>query len=101
MRKPSDYAHAFGEPAPRYVKASRLADDPAQDGASEVGPKSAASTEEAASQAASQTANQAAAEAPTPSMELATFRLLYESDRICVFETRDGHLTTVDVNRLA
>ena len=97
MHKPSDYAHAFGEPAPRYVKASRPTADPSRDGASKVGSESAASAEEAASQAA----NQAAVEAPTPSMELATFRLLYESDRICVFETRDGHLTTVDVNRLA
>lgn len=37
---------------------------------------------------------------PKKNTELATFRLLYESSRLCVFETRDGHLTAVDVNRL-
>ena len=40
-------------------------------------------------------------EVPKEPMELATFRLLYESDRICLFETRDGHITAVAVDRLA
>ena len=76
MRKPSDYAHAFGEPVlshwdnlPLYV-GEPVEPEPAPE------------------------------PAPEP-MELATFRLLYESDYICLFETRDGHITSVNVNRLA
>ena len=72
MHKPSDYAHGFGE-----RPASHWDDTPLYEG--EL-------VEE---------------EVPKEPMELATFRLLYESDRICLFETRDGHITAVAVDRLA
>lgn len=72
MHKPSDYAHGFGEAAP-----SHWDDIPLYEGEP---------VEE---------------EAPREPMELATFRLLYESDRICLFETRDGHVTAVATDRLA
>ena len=68
MRKPSDYAHAFGEQPVSHWQAAKPAD---------------------------------AAHADPEPMELATFRLLYESDKICLFETRDGHITAVAVDRLA
>lgn len=72
MRKPSDYAHPFGAPTPSHWE-----DIPLYEG--EL-------VEE---------------EPPREPMELATFRLLYESERICLFETRDGHITAVAVDRLA
>ena len=71
MRKPSDYAHGFGEP-PVYHW-----DDITLYEGEPVEP-----------------------EKPSEPMELATFRLLYESDRICLFETRDGHITVVATDRL-
>ncbi|MBE6470257.1 MAG: hypothetical protein E7000_00900 [Coriobacteriaceae bacterium] len=72
MRKPSDYAHPFGASAPSHWE-----DIPLFEG--EL-------VEE---------------EPPREPMELATFRLLYESKHICLFETRDGHITAVAVDRLA
>ena len=72
MRKPSDYGHAYGEPI-----ASHWNDSPVYDG------------------------EPVEDDAPAEPMALATFRLLYESDRICLFETRDGHITAVAVDRLA
>lgn len=72
MRRPSDYAHGFGEQAP-----SHWDDIPLYEG--EPVPE----------------------EEPREPMELATFRLLYESSRLCLFETRDGHVTAVSVDRLA
>lgn len=79
MHKPSDYAHQYGEEVPSHWLAVKL---PAE-GGSDGGPD-----------------DQPAAETQ-PKGELATFRLIYESSRLCVFETRDGHLTAIDVNRLA
>lgn len=72
MHKPSDYAHVYGEqPASHWDQAPVYEGEPVED------------------------------EAPREPMELATFRLLYESDRICLFETRDGHITAVATDRLA
>lgn len=85
MRKPSDYAHAYGEPMPFHGGADAPVDAPWEP----VGPEPCEPGESAQHEGVPQ------------GMELATFRLLYESQRICVFETRDGHLTAVDVNRLA
>ena len=72
MHKPSDYVHAYGE---RPV--SHWDEVPIYDG------------------------ELVEDEPPKEPMELATFRLLYESERICLFETRDGHITAVAVDRLA
>jgi hypothetical protein len=72
MHRPSDYAHGFGEQAP-----SRWKEPPVYEGEPVEEP------------------------APSEPMALATFRLLYESERICLFETRDGHITAVATDRLA
>ena len=72
MRKPSDYAHAFGgRPQSHWEDVPLYEGEPVEE-----------------------------APAREP-MELATFRLLYESSHICLFETRDGHITAVGVDRLA
>lgn len=75
MHKPSDYAHSYGEPVPLHGKREGAPDALEPDPTPQDAPEQ-------------------------PKGELATFRLLYESKRICLFETRDGHLTAVDVNRL-
>lgn len=85
MHRPSDYAHAYGAAMPVHGRKGDAGADAAVDAFWEpVGDPEGA-----------------AAQGVPPGMELATFRLLYESKRICLFETRDGHLTVVDVNRLA
>lgn len=72
MRKPSDYGHAFGEEPQSHWNEMPLYE------------------------------GEPVAEEPVREpMELATFRLLYESSHICLFETRDGHITAVAVDRLA
>lgn len=79
MHKPSDYGHAYGKKPPSHwvaVPASSLDSD------------------------ASAEAPDGEHAAPSPSLELATFRLLYESDTLCLFETRDGHVTAVATDRL-
>ena len=73
--KPSDYAHGFGEQPASHWDAVPLYEGELVEDASEPPPREP--------------------------MELATFRLLYESDKICLFETRDGHITAVAVDRLA
>ena len=74
MHKPSDYAHHFGE-----QPTSHWNEIPVYEG---------------------ELVEEEPTTPPEP-MELATFRLLYESEHICLFETRDGHITAVAVDRLA
>lgn len=71
--KPSDYGHAYGERPPSHWAGGSAGD----------------------------TGRSAEEPQAVEPRELATFRLLYESEHICVFETREGHLSAVDVNRLA
>lgn len=97
VHKPSDYAHAYGEPCPshwgRAVPGAAGADAP-----DEADAEAVAGGAVGAGNATG--AGNSPGAAVTPG-ELATFRLLYESPRICVFETREGHLSAVDTSRLA